>query len=440
MTKQAEPKKKLTRAVCDNAAPHEDGRTTRILWDSRLSGFGLRVRPNGGKSFVYVYRSGGKPKWATIKATSADDAFEQATEMANLYHRGKDPVAEREDAQRDAERRSHAFKVGDVLDTFVRDHAKLKLKEKTWTEYERIVEKILKPEIGSIKIDALDTHDVATLYDKLKKRPRTNAAPKRKGSTATNPPTLALTQATGAIRVLSSALRWAIEDAKLRSGPNPAQIRLTTTRQRDRLLTDNEVARLLSATDQMEGNGTILPHVALAIRLLFATGCRAGEICGLKWTDIDAEKRFIRWPDTKTGYLRKAITTETRELLESAPRIVGSPFVCPATDAKLPLRVDVLRSGFRRVMKSAAVIAGENASLHLIRHWFSTQVYNDNTLTLPQQKRIAGHKSTSAAMRYAHLNDEDWSSTADSSAERRLAKIKTASRTGKVTLLRGEEQ
>ncbi len=431
MTKQSDPKKKLTRSLVENATPHDDGKSTRIIWDSRLTGFGLRIRPTGAKSYVFVYRSGGKPKWATIKATNADDAFDQATEMANLYHRGKDPVVERENAQRDAERRGNVIKVGDVLDTFIRDHAKKKLKEKTWTEYERIVAKILKPEIGSIKIDALDTHDVATLYDKLKKRPRTNATPKRKGAGARSP-ALALTQATGAIRVLSSALRWAIEDAKLRQGPNPAQIRLTTTRQRDRLLTDNEVARLLAATDDLEQDGNILPHVALAIRLLFATGCRAGEICGLKWVDIDADRRFIRWPDTKTGYLRKAITGETRELLDTAPRIVGSPFVCPATDPDLPLRVDVLRSGFRRVMKRAGVVAGENASLHLIRHWFSTQVYNDNTLTLPQQKRIAGHRSTSAAMRYAHLNDDDWSNTADSSSERRLAKVRAAGENGRV--------
>ena len=439
MSKRAEPKKKITRAVWENAKPHEDGKTTRIIWDDRVGGFGLRIRPNGNKSFVFVYRSGGKPKWATIKATSADDAFAQATEMANQYHRGHDPVAEREDAQREADRKSQAFSTGDVLDSFITEHAKKKLKEKTWTEYERIVDKILKPEIGKIKIDALDTRDVATLYEKLKKRPRTRfAGKKRKGGEQVAAP-LATTQATGAIRVLSTALRWAIEDAKLRSGPNPAQIRLTTTRQRDRLLTDNEVARLLAATDDMLGEQKIAPHVALAIKLLFSTGCRAGEICSLKWADIDADWRFIRWPDTKTGYLRKAITSETRELLESAPRIVGSPWVCPATDQELPLRVDVLRSGFRRVMKRAGVVAGENASLHLIRHWFSTQVYNDSSLTLPQQKRIAGHKSTAAAMRYAHLNDEDWSSTAEDTAERRLAKIRAAASNGKVVPIRGGE-
>ncbi|MGO4316350.1 tyrosine-type recombinase/integrase [Agrobacterium sp. MCAB5] len=437
MSKQAEPKKKISRAVFENAEPHVDGKTTRIIWDSRLAGFGLRVRPTGAKSFVYVYRSGGKPKWVTIKATSADDAFDQATEMANLYHRGKDPVAEREDLQREADRRGQAFTVGDVLGSFVEQHAKAQLKEKTWTEYERIVEKVLKPEIGKIKIDALDTHDVATLYERLKKRPRSGVAKKGRDS---KPQPLALTQAAGAIRVLSSAMRWAIEDAKLRAGPNPAQIRLKATRQRDRLLTDNEVSRLIAATDQLESDGSILPHVALAIRLLFATGCRAGEVCNLRWDEIDPDWRFIRWSDTKTGYLRKAITNETRELLESAPRIVGSPWVCPATDASLPLRVDVLRSGFRRVMKRAEVIAGENASLHLIRHWFATQVYNDNSLTLPQQKRIVGHTSIAAAMRYAHLNDDEWATNAENTSEKRLAKIKAASRNGEVVSMAGTKK
>ncbi|MBB2695205.1 UNVERIFIED_ORG: integrase [Rhizobium esperanzae] len=440
MSKQTEPKKKITRAVLENAQPHEDGKTTRIIWDCRLTGFGLRIRPSGAKAFVYVYRANGRPKWATIKATSADDAFDQATEMANQYYRGKDPVAEREEAQREAQRKSRGFTVGDVLDTFITEHAKRELKEKTWSEYDRIVTKVLKPEIGKIKIDDLSTEDVSALYEKLKTRPR-----KRRGKASPNarplPP--ATTQAAGVVRVLSSAMRWASYEGKLRRNPIPinfAGLRLKGTRRRERLFSENEVARLQAATDKLKAENRLMPSVALAIGLLFATGCRAAEIAGLRWDWIDNEHGLIIWPKTKTGRMEKAITPEIQALLDGAQRVVGSPWVCPATDAELPLRVDVLRSGFKRVMKEAGVAANENAALHLIRHWFSTKTYTDKTIPLPLQMAIVGHANVATAMRYSHVSRDELTAASRDLAERRLAKVQAAAKNGVVVPIRGDKE
>jgi integrase len=38
-----------------------------------------------------------------------------------------------------------------------------------------------------------------------------------------------------------------------------------------------------------------------AIRLLPPTGCRRGEIIGLRWHWVDFERRCIRVPDSETG-------------------------------------------------------------------------------------------------------------------------------------------
>ena len=129
--------------------------------------------------------------------------------------------------------------------------------------------------------------------------------------------------------------------------------------------------------------------MALGTRLLFATGCRTGEIAELQWSNVDLDEGLARWPKSKTGFLEKPITDEARDLLEEADRIVGSDWVC-TMDGRKPVRVETLEAGSERVMKAAGVEAKENATLHLIRHRFSTKTYTDKSIPLPVQMAIVG--------------------------------------------------
>src|SRR5262245_63464927 len=94
------------------------------------------------------------------------------------------------------------------------------------------------------------------------------------------------TQAAAAIRVLSSAMSLAEEWGLRPPGSNPARIRLRGPRRRQRLFSDAEVARLVKAADQLEKNGKNTKAETLGLRLLFASGCRAGEITGLQWDNV----------------------------------------------------------------------------------------------------------------------------------------------------------
>ena len=72
-------------------------------------------------------------------------------------------------------------------------------------------------------------------------------------------------------------------------------------RKRERFLTEAEFRRLGRVLDESEENGGATPAAIAAIRLLILTGCRRGEILGLRWEDVDLESRELRLPDTKTG-------------------------------------------------------------------------------------------------------------------------------------------
>jgi integrase len=402
-------KVKLTKGVVAEAQPTD---REYFLWDSRVAGFGLRVRPSGTKSYVFVYRApggrGGGVRKLTIKASNPDVALERAKALAAQHYGGADPAAEKAQARK-------ALKVGDVLDRFIDDHAKPKLAPKTSAEYERIVEKILKPAIGNVRIDQLDTKTVAAMYQRMRSTP---------------------TQAAIAVRVLSSAMSMAEEWGLRPQGLNPARIRLKGSRRRTRLFSDAEVSRLLEKLNEMEGQGNVSPTVALGLRLLFATGCRAGEICGLQWSNVDLDQGLIRWPSSKTGYLEKPVTNEAEALLRNAARIVGVDWVCPSANNKA-LRVETLEAGFERVMAAAKVEANENATLHLIRHWFATKTYTDSTIPLPVQMAIVGHSSVATAMRYAHVSRDHVKQAAQAASKRRAGALKAAGKGGKVVKLHG---
>jgi integrase len=369
------------------------------------------VRPTGAKAFVAVYRAGrgrGAPvRKQTIGAVgklTPDQAREEAARVLAGATLGADPAGELAADRAALKEEKSAPTVAEVLDRFVSDHVDVNLKPKTAYDYRRLVNVVLKPRIGDKKARALAPKDVAEMHHALR---------------ATR------VQADQAVRVLSSAMNlaetWGLRDP----GSNPCGIRKNGSRRRERLFSDVEVARLLNATDQLESAETITKAQALAVRLLFATGCRAGEICGLEWGGVDFDEGVILWPDTKTGALVKPMTTEARELLKRAVPVAGVPFVAPSPALKM-MRVEVLEGAFERVMKHAKVPARENATCHLVRHWFCTKVYSDPTIALPEQMRICGHKSVATAMRYAQTVMDAVKAGAEASAKKRAAALEVA--------------
>lgn len=403
-------RQKLTKSLVTSAEPEL---REYVVWDTVVAGFGLRVRPSGARSFVFVYRSpggrAGKVRRVTISAANPDAARIRAKKLAGEHHGGGDPAS----AKALARRKAATPTVADLLDQFLTDHADKELRPKTAFEYRRIIEKILTPRLGHLAIDAIATKDVAEAYQTMRPTP---------------------TQAALAIRTLSSAMSLAEEWGLRPAGSNPARIRLKGTRRRERLFSDSEVARLLAAIDKLEQSGTIGGSVALGLRLLFATGCRAGEILGLEWAHIDFDEDLMRWPDSKTGYLEKPMTEDARALLEAADRIVGVPWVCPSPNRKR-MRLELLEAGFEGVMREANVVAGENATLHLIRHWFASKTYGDKSIALPLQMALVGHTSVATAMRYSHTTREERRAAAHEAAQRRKAAIKAADKKGHVVRL-----
>ena len=115
---------KLTKRVVDaTAATDRDV----FVWDSDLTGFGLRVRKGGSKTFIAQYRAGGGRTGTTRRFTvgrygtlTVNEARAEARNILLAAAKGSDPASDRK-----AKRR--AMTVADLIDLYARegvDHLK----------------------------------------------------------------------------------------------------------------------------------------------------------------------------------------------------------------------------------------------------------------------------------------------------------------------------
>ena len=158
-----------------------------------------------------------------------------------------------------------------------------------------------------------------------------------------------------------------------------------------------EVRALLVAAERVDR------RLAVFYRVTAATDGRRGEVCGLRWSDVDWDGATVRFdesvvgidgparvkaPKTRRSVRRVAVDTVTLGILASyrAEREAVAPtcevvldadgFVFSVEpDGKLPPHPDPFTSGFRKVAKLAGVPA--DVHLHSLRHFQSTELRRD---------------------------------------------------------------
>ena len=171
----------------------------------------------------------------------------------------------------------------------------------------------------------------------------------------------------------------------------------TEPRGRVRYLSDEERAALLEACRASS------EYKPLYLIVLFAltTGMRRGELLGLRWQDIDLERRVAVLHNTKNGDRRSVpIVQEVAELLGEHGRVrrLDNDLVF-ASDGSDPVWFDKF---WYRALKEAKI---KNFRFHDLRHTAASYLAMSGATTA-EIAAVLGHRTLQMVKRYAHLSDQ----------------------------------
>ena len=344
------------------------GGTDTVYWDGELTGFGLRVRRSGRKSYVVQTRIAGKLCWFTIGPhgpLNPDQARARALEILACAKKGIDP--------RDADARREAEpSMADLGRRFLEEYVPVHCKPSTREEYRRSVRLFVDPVIGELRVPEVQRKDIAALHHGLRDKPY---------------------QANRTLGVLSKMFSLAEVWGWRPDGTNPCRhVKRYKEHKRERFLSPEETERLGQVLREAEEE---MPSAVAAFRLLLLTGCRMSEIRDLRWDYVKDD--CIELPDAKTGGRVVPLGPEARAVLSAIPRDEDNPWVIAG---RLPgSHLTDLQRPWRRIRKQAGL---EGVRIHDLRHSFASRALALGE-SLTMIGKLLGHTQVQTTARYAHL-------------------------------------
>lgn len=347
------------------------------FWDSTYPGLGVRVNRDDSITWVIKVRIGGKVHWKNLGAWPEMKTKAAQAEVDDMKTR----VRKGEDLGR---ARFVPILWHKLVDAFEADHLP-NLKEKSQESYRSALRLHIRPAFPGKLAHEIEEADIRDFHQALGKTGKTRQA----------------NVCLGLLRMIfDRAEAW--KHRPLHSNPvdllRKAKYRPFREDSRHRPLEDDELARLGEAllTMEAEGYGQFCDFV----RVLYFSGARRGEVLGLSWDWIDADKKRITWPDTKTGATSKPLNDALFEVLAGIPRMEGVPWVFPTQGTKKESasgHLEDIKRPWKRLLMLACI---EDLTRHDLRHNVGNQAADEGE-NLQTVAALLGHRQTSTTERYS---------------------------------------
>ena len=362
---------RLTDAAIARLRPREREYT---VWDTRTPGLGVRVRPSGGRSFVFLHRSDGWSRRTSLGAVAARSVDAVRRECHAAIAEGAPDGATQSEMPlfRD-------FVAGPWADAHFP-----KYKPSTRKQARAALTNQLLPAFGSTPLDRITRAQVLDWFDAYSR-----TAPGGANRT---------------VQLLRQVLNFAIACGHITTNPARA-IEPNRRAPLTRFLSREEVHRLHRALERHAERSASARQQADIIRLLLLTGCRKNEILALRWSEVHADALALA--DSKTGPRKVPLNAKARRILAQQPR-GESPFVFPSPrDITRPRTSDL--SLWSTVRREAGL---KDVRLHTLRHSVASHAVMHG-VPGPVVSRLLGHANAQMTLRYAHLADRDIEAAAE---------------------------
>jgi integrase len=268
---------KLTTVSVTNMRP---GAVRHEVPDRACAGLYVVIQPSGAKSWAVRYRHLGKTRkltLGTIEALPLAAARRAAADALHEVALGRDPAADKRQRLAESEQAA-ALRASDTVDAlaaqFLTQYVERNCRPGTQYQVRRVFAVEVLPRWHGRSVHDITRRDVVALLDKV----------------VVDRPVLA-----NRIRsYLSKFFNWLLARDVLKWSPVAGVEQPAKETARDRVLTSAEIVSVWRACEQIGG------EFATLVKLLLLTGQRRGEVAGMCWSEIDADRRTWTLPAARS--------------------------------------------------------------------------------------------------------------------------------------------
>lgn len=295
---------------------------------------------------------------------------------------------------------------GQLLDQWLEECERLELSPTTLRMYRSQIEKTIRPTLGRLPLSRLNAKHLDDLYRAMREA-------------GSSPKTIRNHHAVVS-SALHQAVRWGWMRENLAERAKPPRI----AQRRVHAPSVENVRSVIEAAEERD------PRLAALLMLAALTGMRRGELCALRWSDVDlvlgeldvsrsvvVVNGGLAEKTTKTDRGRKvaldevgvAVLVQHRARLadwarQAGGELGGDGFVfSPQVDGSEPFRPDTVTGFFMRVRDGLGL---KDVRLHDLRHFTATQLIGAGVDVRTVAGRL-GHSDPSLTLRvYSHAIEE----------------------------------
>ena len=276
---------------------------------------------------------------------------------------------------------------------FAEREQKRKLKESTVSRYRYMVRQYIQPQLGVAPLYTLTEERVAAFYQMLQAQ----------GLSAKS------TRDVGIL--LRAILRTAAKRGCFCTGVN-AELPVCKKQQVE-IFTEPEIVRLAHyIVNEPDLTG-------IGILLALNSGLRLGELCALRWSDIDLHAGFLRVerevqrlyekgctrlivqpPKSESSCRRIPLPADMLSLL-AAHKPKNADGICLLTETAAPLEPRTMQNRYRALLKRAGI---PYRNFHALRHTYATRCIEQNVDT-KSVSELLGHSDVRITLQtYVHVS------------------------------------